>query len=76
MVQWFNKQHRLIKIILLIIPFVNWIVELLVRWSHFFDKKIPSSLLLAILVTIPTGIAFGLIDAIWCLFFDRMIFVE
>ena len=31
--KWFNKQNRLLQIILLIIPFVGWVVELLVRLS-------------------------------------------
>ena len=29
--KWFEKQDRIVKIILLIIPFVGWIVEVLVR---------------------------------------------
>ncbi len=31
--KWFEKQSTLIKVILLIIPFVGWIVEILVRLS-------------------------------------------
>lgn len=31
--KWFNSQSRLIQVILLLIPFVGWIVELLVRLS-------------------------------------------
>ena len=31
--KWFYKQNRLLQIILLIIPFVGWIVELLIRLS-------------------------------------------
>lgn len=30
---WFNKQSRIVQLILLLIPVVNWIVELVVRWS-------------------------------------------
>ena len=39
MKQWFNSLPRLIQIILLLIPGVNWVIELLVRWSHFTEKK-------------------------------------
>ncbi len=28
---WFNKQSRIVQLILLLIPVVNWIVELVVR---------------------------------------------
>ncbi len=31
--KWFYKQSKLVQIILLLIPFVNWIVEILVRVS-------------------------------------------
>ena len=31
MATWFNKQSRLVQIILLLIPIVNWVVEILVR---------------------------------------------
>lgn len=31
--KWFEQQSRLIKVILLILPFVGWVVEILVRLS-------------------------------------------
>lgn len=37
--KWFNSQDTLIKVILLIIPFVGWIVELLVRLSVMLRKQ-------------------------------------
>ena len=37
--KWFNKQSRLVQILLLLIPGVNWIVELLVRWSLALRTK-------------------------------------
>ena len=38
MEKWFEKQSRLVQIILLLIPGVNWVVEVLVRWSHALRK--------------------------------------
>lgn len=35
---WFNKQSRLVQLILLLIPGVNWITEIVVRWSTFFKR--------------------------------------
>lgn len=32
MAVWFNKQSRLVQILLLLIPGVNWVVEILIRW--------------------------------------------
>ena len=61
----FNKQSRLVQIILLLIPGVNWVTELLVRWSIALRKKDFLHVLLAVLVTIPVGIVFGWLDLVW-----------
>lgn len=77
MYKWFNKQNRLVQILLLLIPFVNWIVEVLVRWSSVIGaKKVKLlNLLAAILVTV-LGLAWGWIDVIWCLLFKRLTFTK
>ncbi len=75
MASWFNRQSRLIQIILLLIPGVNWIVEILVRWSAFLKTKSLITLVVAILVTF-FGLAFGWLDLIWCLLFKHLIFAN
>ena len=78
MEKWFEKQSRLVQILLLLIPFVNWIVEIGVRWSHALNTKkykLPK-LILAILVTIPTGIVFGWIDLVWLLLTGHLLFAK
>lgn len=70
--KWFSKQNRLIQIILLLIPVVNWIVEILVRWSSFLRKPGPIKLVVSLLVTF-FGIVFGWIDLIWCLLFKHLL---
>lgn len=72
MEKWFEKQSRLVQIILLLIPGVNWIVEICVRWSHALRKGSLVKYLIAIFVTI-FGIVFGWIDLIWCLLFKHLI---
>jgi hypothetical protein len=69
---WFNKQSRLVQIILLLIPGVNWITELLVRWGTFLKKGGLIRLIVWILVTF-FGLAFGWIDLIWVLLFKKLI---
>lgn len=69
---WFNRQSRLVQIILLLIPVVNWITEIVVRWSTFLKKGGILRLIICILVTIPTGIVFGWIDLIWVLLFKKL----
>ena len=61
---WFNKQSRIVQILLLLIPGVNWITEIIVRWSTFSKKGGLLRLIICILVTIPSGIVFGWIDLI------------
>ena len=75
MARWFNKQSRLVQIILLIIPVVNWVVEVCVRWSAFLKNKSIITLITAIVVTF-LGIVVGWIDVIWCLLFKHMIFAK
>ena len=75
MATWFNKQSRLVQIILLLIPIVNWVVEILVRWSAFLKTKSILTLIFAILVTF-FGLAICWVDVIWCLLFKHMIFAK
>ena len=75
MATWFNRQSRLVQIILLLIPVVNWVVEIVVRWSAFLKTKSIITLVVAILVTF-FGLAFGWLDLIWCLLFKHLIFAN
>ena len=75
MEKWFEKQSRLVQIILLLIPGVNWVVEVLVRWSHALRKGSLFKYILAIIVSIG-GLAVGWIDVVWCLLFKHMIFCD
>lgn len=47
--KWFNSQERFVQVLLLIIPFVGWIVELLVRLSVAVNKKDAVSILVFVL---------------------------
>lgn len=72
---WFNKQSRLVQIILLLIPFVNWVVELCVRWPDFLEKKDPIKLVVAIIATVG-GYVLGWVDLVWCLVYKHLIFAK
>lgn len=69
---WFNKQSRLVQIILLLIPGVNWITEILVRWSTYLKKGGTARLIISIIVTI-FGLVFGWIDLVWLLLFNKLL---
>ena len=68
---WFNKQSRLVQLLLLIIPGVNWVVEIVVRWSTWLKKGGLLRLIICILVTIPSGVAIGFLDFVWVLLFKK-----
>lgn len=68
---WFNKQSRLVQILLLLIPVVNWITELVVRWSTFLKKPTALRLIVCLIVTI-LGLFVGWIDLIWVLLFKKL----
>ncbi len=69
---WFNRQSRLVQLLLLLIPGVNWITEIIVRWSTFLKKGGFIRLVVSIIVTV-FGLVFGWIDLIWVLLFKKLI---
>ena len=75
MEKWFEKQSRLVQILLLLIPFVNWIIEVGVRWSHALRKGSLIKYLIAIIVTFG-GVFIGWLDMVWCLLFKHLIFCD
>ena len=68
---WFNKQSRLVQLLLLLIPGVNWIVELYVRWTTYFKKGGTIRLVISV-ITIPFGMIFGWVDLLWVLLFKKL----
>jgi uncharacterized membrane protein len=68
---WFNKQSRLVQIILLLIPVVGWIVEIFVRVTAVLEKPTLGNILGLIFgIIIPV---FGWLDLIWILLFNHLI---
>ena len=69
--KWFHSLNKLIQVILLLIPGVNWIVELVIRWSAVLRKGGLISIIVAIVVTFG-GLIIGWVDAIWTLLFNKL----
>ena len=69
--KWFNSQSRLVQLILLLIPFVNWIVEIYVRVTAVVEKPTTENILGVIFgLIIPV---FGWLDLIWVLLFNHLL---
>lgn len=68
--KWFNKQSRLIQILLLLIPVVNWITEVIVRVTGIIEKPTLHNILGVICaIFIPV---FGWFDLVWVLLFNHL----
>ena len=68
---WFNKQSRLVQVLLLLIPIVSWVVEIYVRVTAVLQKPTVGNILgLVFGLIIPV---FGRLDLIWVLLFNHLV---
>ena len=73
--EWFDKQSKIVRVILLVIPFVGWICEIIVRWSEFLKKSDATNLVIALIYTFFGAFwVLHLIDAILVLLDKPMLF--
>lgn len=69
----FNKLPRIIQIILLLIPGINWLTEVIVRISAAMHGKAGKQIIVLIFAILPTGVLLGWIDLFSCLIQKRLI---
>lgn len=69
----FKSLPRLVQILLLLIPGVNWITEILVRGSAAMHGKAVLQIVVLIFAILPTGVLLGWIDLFSCLLFKKLI---
>lgn len=69
----FNKLPRIIQVILLLIPGVNWLTEVIVRISAAMHGKAGLQILVLIFAILPTGVLLGWIDLFSCIIQKRLI---
>lgn len=75
MAKWFYKQSKLVQLLLLLIPGVNWVVEIAIRWSAYLSRPKLLTLVFAIVATVSFGV-FGWVDLVWLLLFDHLLFAK
>ncbi|MBP5091734.1 MAG: hypothetical protein J6328_04175 [Bacilli bacterium] len=73
--KWFNSQSRLVQIILLLIPGINWIVEVIVRVTAVLEKP-NGKHLLGLIFGIFIPIINGWVDLIWVLLFNHLLLAK
>ena len=75
--KWFNSQSLLLKAILLLIPVVNWVVELLIRLSVMLrTKSVLHIVVFIVFLCVGWGWFLGVIDFIYMLLTGHLIFAE
>lgn len=74
--KWFNKQSRLVQFLLLLIPFVNWITEIVVRVTAVLEKPKGTNILGLILAILPTGNILGWCDLVCVLVANHLLFAD
>lgn len=69
----FKSLPRLVQIVLLLIPGVNWFTEILVRGSAALHGKAMLQIVVLIFAILPTGVLLGWIDLFSCLLQKKLI---
>ena len=72
MAKKFQKLPRLIQVLLLLIPVVNWVTEVVVRISAVFEKPDFRNIL-GLAISIVFGLVWGWLDIIWVLIFKHLV---
>ncbi len=74
---WFHQQNKVIQIVLLVIPFVGWIMDLLVRWSAFLKKNTTVNLVMALIITLLGEFwILTILDAVWIALNNKLFLEE
>lgn len=75
MAKAFQKLPLLVKIILLLIPGVNWIVEIVVRVSAVLEKTTLYNVL-GLIFGVFVPVIFGWLDLIWVLLTGHLLLTK
>lgn len=66
--KWFYNQSKLVQVILLLIPFVGWIAELLIRLSVLLrDKSVINIVVFVVFLVVGWGWVLAVADLIYLL---------
>ncbi|MCH5161409.1 MAG: hypothetical protein J1G04_05200 [Clostridiales bacterium] len=68
----FQGLPRILRFILLLIPGLNWVVEVIIRLSAYMNKK-TSLLVLVLAIFPPTGVILGWIDCFFTLVSNKLV---
>ncbi len=73
--KWFYKQSTVIQAVLLLVPFVNWVVEILIRLSIMLRTKSALDIVIfVVLILLGAFWIIGVIDFIVFLVTGKLLF--
>ncbi|MBO7369283.1 MAG: hypothetical protein J6U25_03260 [Clostridia bacterium] len=70
MAKKFQQLPRLVQILLLLIPVVNWVTEIIVRVSAVIEKTNLMNII-GLIIGLIGGVILGWIDLIWIILFKH-----
>ena len=74
---WFDEQSIIVKIIFLLIPFIGWLIELLVRLSALIKNQSKLNIAGMIVFAVLGGFwVLCLVDVISLVLYDKLILIE
>ena len=73
--KWFEKQSLLLKIILLVIPFVGWVVEILIRVSAVIRKASVLNIV-GLVIGVIGGLIWSIVDLVFVIISGNLLLVE
>ena len=71
----FRDLPKLVRILLLLIPFLNWITEVVIRWNQAKRIRTNFYLALAIIYTF-FGQVLTFVDLVYNIAYDKLLFIE
>ena len=75
--KWFEEQKLWLKIVLLVIPFVNFVVEVLVRVSALIRKSSTLNIVGLVVGVIGSGFwVWGIIDLVFVILKGQFLLLE
>ena len=75
--KWFNSQSLLLKAVLLLIPFVGWVVEMLVRLSVMLrTKDVLHIVIFVLFVAVGWGWILAVADFVYMLLTGHLFLAE
>ena len=73
--KWFEQQSLLLKIILLVIPFVGWVVEILIRVSAIIRKQSVINIV-GLVIGVIGGLIWAIVDLVFVIISGNLLLLE